>query len=112
MGEGTTASGRTSTALGWGIEAAGDYSVAIALNDQKGAVVSDSNTMAIMGGEVGIGTLSPTQTLHVNATMRLEPQATAPTCNENGMLYVDTSGALCYCDGGTWNLAAGGGACT
>jgi hypothetical protein len=65
LGEGTTASGRTSTAIGREIEAAGDYSVAIALNDQNGAVVSQDNTMAVMGGNVGIGTTSPSAKLDV-----------------------------------------------
>ncbi|MDI6603347.1 MAG: hypothetical protein QME57_04580, partial [Patescibacteria group bacterium] len=69
MGFGTTASGHTSTAMGRGIEARGAYSVAIALDDQTGTVVSQSNTMSIMGGRVGIGTVSPTATLHVNGSV-------------------------------------------
>jgi len=61
----TTASGDFSIATGRGIEAQGDYSVAIALDDQTGTVVSQGNTMAIMGGDVGIGTTSPGARLHV-----------------------------------------------
>jgi outer membrane murein-binding lipoprotein Lpp len=45
------------------------------------------------------------------ATIKLAPQTTAPVCNANGMLYVDSSGALCYCDGSSWSAAAGNGAC-
>ena len=65
MGHSTTASGFLSTAMGRGIEAAGDYSVAIALSDQTDVIVTQDNTMAIMGGNVGIGTTSPSHTLHV-----------------------------------------------
>ena len=56
MGLNTTASGLSSTAMGRGIEAAGQYSVAIALTDMEGTQVTQNNTMAIMGGKVGIGT--------------------------------------------------------
>jgi len=65
MGEATTASGYNSTAIGRKIEAAGDYSVAIALADMDGAQVTQDNTMAILGGNVGIGTTTPSYTLHV-----------------------------------------------
>jgi len=66
MGVTTTASGLFSTAIGHGITAQGNYSVAIALNDQTGTIVSQANTMAIMGGNVGIGTTSPGGPLDVN----------------------------------------------
>ncbi|MFC2086118.1 tail fiber domain-containing protein [Bacteroidota bacterium] len=65
IGYNTTASGWFSTAFGQEIEAQGDYSFAIALNDQNGTVVSQANTMAIMGGNVGIGTASPAADLEV-----------------------------------------------
>ncbi|RKY29583.1 MAG: hypothetical protein DRP74_08595, partial [Candidatus Omnitrophota bacterium] len=65
MGWSTTASGMYSTAMGRGIEASGNYSIAIALNDQNGTVVSQDNTMAIMGGNVGVGTTTPAAKLTV-----------------------------------------------
>jgi hypothetical protein len=65
MGRETEASGFYSTAMGRGIEAAGDYSFAIALDDMNGAIVSQPNTMAIMGGDVGIGTVSPDARLDI-----------------------------------------------
>ena len=59
MGIGTTASGNNSTAMGRGIEAEGSYSVAIALADMGGIQVTQNNTMAILGGNVGIGIANP-----------------------------------------------------
>ncbi|HBF87027.1 MAG TPA: hypothetical protein DDX39_00185 [Bacteroidales bacterium] len=65
MGYSTTASGLYSTAFGREITAEGNYSFAIALDDQNGAIVSQANSMAIMGGKVGIGTVAPTSALEV-----------------------------------------------
>lgn len=44
-------------------------------------------------GLVGIGTLSPNATLHINDVLRLEPRASAPNClddNEEGRIYYDS----------------------
>ncbi len=60
------ASGSYSTSIGWGIDAAGSQSIAIALNDQTGTTLTQANTMAIMGGPVGIGTVTPGYALDVN----------------------------------------------
>lgn len=80
MGIGAEANAIGSTALGWGsianggyskamgpIEASGLYTFAIALSDQSTTNVSQANTLSIMGGEVGIGTISPSSNLHVVA---------------------------------------------
>lgn len=71
-GEGTTAAGRASVAMGEDITVNGSNSIGFGLA-QNGTppVVADSNTMAIMGGEVGIGTVSPTQALEVNGNIAL-----------------------------------------
>jgi len=69
VGNNTTASGNFSTAIGREIEAAGNYSVAIALSDQNGLQVTQDSTMAIMGGNVGIGTISPNTKLEVADTI-------------------------------------------
>jgi len=66
FGHSTIASGYTSTALGRGIEVSGDYSVGIALSNQSGTDVSRDNTLAIMGGNVGIGTVSPSFPLTIH----------------------------------------------
>ena len=69
LGYYTSAGGTYSFALGREIDVRGNYSVGIALNDQNDAQLSDNNTMAIMGGEVGIGTLSPGYVLDVSGTI-------------------------------------------
>jgi len=71
MGYQTTASGYYSTAMGREIEANGDGTVAIGLSDQNGLVVTQDNTMAIMGGNVGIGTTSPSEMLEVAGQLKI-----------------------------------------
>ena len=69
MGSNTIASGSYSTAIGRGIEASGNHTIAVALSDQASLNVSQDTTMAIMGGYVGIGTISPTTRLQVADTI-------------------------------------------
>ncbi|MFO7575776.1 MAG: tail fiber domain-containing protein, partial [Bacteroidales bacterium] len=65
IGPWSTASGQNSTSMGNGIEVSGNYSFGIALSNQYGTVISQANTMSIMGGSVGIGSVTPTAPLHV-----------------------------------------------
>ena len=59
--------------------------------------VIDSN------GNVGIGTVTPARTLHVNAVMRIEPIATAPSSPSKGDMYFDsTLNKLRVYDGTVW----------
>jgi hypothetical protein len=65
FGDESEANGNYSYAFGKGIIADGVGSYAIALNDQSGTTLNQPNTMAIMGGNVGIGTVTPTGKLEV-----------------------------------------------
>jgi hypothetical protein len=54
-------------------------------------------------GNVGIGTVNPQRTLHVNDVMRLEPRSTAPTSPGKGDMYFDgTINKLRVYDGTIW----------
>ncbi|MFC1888762.1 tail fiber domain-containing protein [Thermodesulfobacteriota bacterium] len=65
----TTASGYNATAMGRSIIANADYSFAIGLYDsQPKPTINQARTMAIMGGSVGIGTVTPGWTLEVNGS--------------------------------------------
>ena len=68
-GDGTY-SGHYTTAMGNQMNVHGDYSFGISLNDPGDSnndyELTQANTMAIMGGDVGIGTLAPSEKLHVD----------------------------------------------
>ncbi|UCG69038.1 MAG: hypothetical protein JSV09_14830, partial [Thermoplasmata archaeon] len=66
MGYYTEANGHYSTAMGREIIVSGPYSFGIGLDDPATAhTISLPNTMAIMGGNVGIGTVSPNYKLSI-----------------------------------------------
>ncbi len=65
FGNHTIASGDYSYAMGDYIEASGEHSIAFALDNQGSVNLTQDNTMAIMGGNVGIGTLSPSRKFEV-----------------------------------------------
>ncbi len=70
----TTASGNRSTAMGTLINTRGVSSFGIGLYDWNAThidTIIQSNTMAIMGGNVGIGTVSPDKKLEVNGDIRV-----------------------------------------
>ncbi|MDP8212646.1 MAG: hypothetical protein P9X22_05055, partial [Candidatus Zapsychrus exili] len=65
-------------------------------------------------GNVGIGTTSPNQKLHVNAVMQLSPTDSPGTCDAaaEGSIYADDSlNEPCYCNGSAWTQFDGGGGC-
>ncbi len=74
FGRKSTASGRRALAIGLGDATgtapvvSGDDSLGIFMGDQSGVDVTGNNIMSIMGGEVGIGTVSPDETLTINAS--------------------------------------------
>jgi hypothetical protein len=68
MGYETTAGGRASTAMGQSTNVTGDNSFGIGLDyNNDGWRVSEPNIMAIMGGNVGIGTTNPGAKLEIKA---------------------------------------------
>jgi hypothetical protein len=64
-GFGSKAYGDYSTAMGRSITVNGDYSFGIGLSSGAGVLNAD-NVMSIMGGNVGIGTVTPNEVLSVN----------------------------------------------
>jgi len=136
MGSGATASGTASTALGinttassYAMTAVGRYN--ISTGDSGGWVGDDplfvvgngtnlipANALTILkSGNVGINQSIPKADLDINSAMRLDPQGSPPlTCGDpdtSGVLYVHSAldTALCFCDGNSWQVAAGGGSC-
>ena len=90
IGYWTTASGIRSTAMGGRIEAAGENSVGIGLDDTTGRTITQDNTMAIMGGNVGIGTTSPSGSLQVvGDEVRIGNAGTINYALGDGDLYVE-----------------------
>ncbi|MGH1376096.1 MAG: tail fiber domain-containing protein [Alphaproteobacteria bacterium] len=77
IGEDAIASGDQSFAFGLGDATgtgvnrptvSGDSSFGIFMGDQTGLDITDANTMSLMGGEFGIGTISPAEMLQVEGT--------------------------------------------
>ncbi len=66
------------------------------------AVYSASNADSYLEGNLGIGTDSPQQKVHISGAMRLEPQAAAPAGGALGDLYVNTDGKLYFHNGTVW----------
>ncbi|MHB8830498.1 MAG: Kelch repeat-containing protein [Patescibacteria group bacterium] len=111
MGFGSTASGDYSTALGNRITAQGNYSFGIGLDNTVGRVITQASTMAIMGGNVGIGTLAPGALFTVGsdalragslAPVRTDQQTITTSSYTATDVSIDGSiTAIAYNDGGT-----------
>ncbi|OGS08547.1 MAG: hypothetical protein A2270_01250 [Elusimicrobia bacterium RIFOXYA12_FULL_51_18] len=71
-----------------------------------------------VGGNVGIGTINPQATLHVNGYMRLSrygsPPVTCDSAHDGVIALGSASKKLCICDGpaATWKLPDGATSCT
>ncbi len=78
IGYNTASSGFYSMSLGSHINAAGNRSFGIGLDDTP-RNINDSNVMAIMGGNVGIGTVSPGNILTIAQGSATDPVADAWT---------------------------------
>ena len=65
------------------------------------AIYSENTADSYIEGNLGVGTATPQQKVHINGVMRLEPQAAAPA-GALGDLYVGTDGKLYFHDGTQW----------
>lgn len=65
------------------------------------ALYSENTANSYMEGNLGIGTSTPQQKVHINGVMRLEPQASVPN-GALGDLYVNTDGKLYFHNGTAW----------
>ncbi|HBF87028.1 MAG TPA: hypothetical protein DDX39_00190 [Bacteroidales bacterium] len=106
-----TASGNYSTSIGRGITTSGQYSIGIALDNLSSTTLAQANTMAIMGGNVGINTVTPSYRLDVNGDIRATGAVYANANNISGMYFkggddseiwdVGSANTLAIC--GTWD---------
>ncbi|MFH1212265.1 MAG: hypothetical protein V1659_05060 [Candidatus Woesearchaeota archaeon] len=80
-GFGAKATATSAIAFGQGIEASGANTMAIALADETGTNVSQANTLSIMGGKVGIETVSPGEALEVAGNINV---TSGDICIEGG----------------------------
>jgi len=99
-----TAHGDYSLAAGQKIEiaAAADNTFAWGHDDTNPITITQPDSFIIATGNMGVGTIAPTHTLHVNNVLRLEPTEDAPLCDDSniGIMYVDSdTNDLCICRG-------------
>jgi endosialidase-like protein/collagen triple helix repeat protein/trimeric autotransporter adhesin len=99
-----TAAGNTSTAMGTQIATgeSADFSFAIGLANSPNGTVTLPNTMAIMGGQVGIGTVAPAATLDVNGAVRIGYADPCAAGNSGSLRWDAANSEFDYCDGAAW----------
>ncbi len=93
LGRLAKASGSHSMAMGTNIEAAGNYSLAIGLSDQGGLQLIQDSTMAIMGGRVGIGTVSPRSALELGGAFGISGTSYLPDQTNFGLFMSGYDGS-------------------
>lgn len=100
IGANADANGDFSTAIGQGITVDGQNSMGIAL-DNVAQTVTQDNTLAVLGGNVGLGTETPQQRLQVAGDVRIDGLAGGGVQN----VQVDNDGDLIVggsVGGGLW----------
>lgn len=65
------------------------------------ALYSENTSDSYIEGNLGVGTASPAQKVHINGVMRLEPQSSAPA-GALGDIYVNTNGNIYFHNGTDW----------
>ncbi len=81
-------------------------------NGTEWRMTSSATTDSLKFSEIGVHSDAEWE-LFANGVVRPRGLTTAPTCDASnaGGIYYDNSGALCFCDGSSWSVAAGGGTC-
>lgn len=94
-GLGNTVSGDISVAFGRNMTVSGDNSFGINLyGDITSRDLSQDNTMAIMGGKVGIGTTTPDSLLSVHSSSGSTNLFKVSTTTNNSIFNIDNSGKV------------------
>lgn len=72
IGRSVVASGTNSNAMGYGIIVSGVNSFGIGLDTDTTRDLAQDNSLSIMGGNVGVGTLAPNSTLHIQGSQSIQ----------------------------------------
>lgn len=111
-GYGNQANGDTSLAVGANMVVTGARTMAFGYNNAATTIAQNDAIILLPFGNVGVGTTTPQQKLHVAGAVQLTPQVSPPPCLDPniGTFYVSKDGALCYCGPGpTIEIVAGAG---
>jgi hypothetical protein len=115
FGYSNIASGWMSTALGYNVEATADLTFGINVSSTISPILSQPNTIALMGGNVGIGTTTPATKLHITSADEQGIFISESTSNIIvAKLYHDdpsgnAAGKLSLLSGGSEIVSLGGG---
>lgn len=104
FGWGVPADGTLSSRYGSNVDVNGNYSIGFGLDPTVPTTITAPNTMAIMGGKVGVGTTAPTTELDVSGSVRLGNNGeTCAAAIEGAIRYNSTNKTIELCDGTGWS---------